>query len=412
MDRGEETLRDVDKVIELGPPIRYEAERLGLRPVATYSLEGGNDPEEIHGFNHPDPIIQRWATWMADPKDFLQRLRRWAVDRVSGNGQPRLLYSDEHGLMDLFNATDVAELHLRRGSDLLDEALEADTRYGMKEKMEEALVELDEGVRLNPNDYQIYYHRASAYAWLDRSEEVLQNLDRALDPSLPDPYHAPRSNPDHPIHELRRWAVERVSGDGPLWRFGFFGDEDKELLKRYATKSPLDGHALMELFNREPGIWIKPIKQYLQDLVLDGALEPHDVERARELALGFVESHAEVELPTATPTLASANTGKDARKPPASRPSRPRKLYRPEDDDAFFGNLVGFIGAIIFWGYLVVVAWFCWVIPLGIISLILREIGVVPAFDKWPDAVGIGGFVLTLLLALVTRLAWAKKTGV
>ena len=60
-----------------------------------------------------------------------------------------------------------------------------------------------------------------------------------------------------------------------------------------ALESPLDGHALMELFGREPGIWIKPIKQYLLDLVLDGALEPHDLERARELALGFVESHAE-----------------------------------------------------------------------------------------------------------------------
>ena len=49
----------------------------------------------------------------------------------------------------------------------------------------------------------------------------------------------------------------------------------------------------MKLFNREPGIWIKPIKQYLLDLVLDGDLEPHDLERARDLALGFVESHVE-----------------------------------------------------------------------------------------------------------------------
>jgi poly(A) polymerase len=60
-----------------------------------------------------------------------------------------------------------------------------------------------------------------------------------------------------------------------------------------ALEAPLDGHALMKLFDREPGIWIKPIKQYLLDLVLDGALEPGDVERARELAVGFVDSHAE-----------------------------------------------------------------------------------------------------------------------
>ena len=57
--------------------------------------------------------------------------------------------------------------------------------------------------------------------------------------------------------------------------------------------SPLDGHALMELFDRGQGVWIKPIKQYLLDLVLDGDLEPGDIERARDLATEFVESHAE-----------------------------------------------------------------------------------------------------------------------
>ena len=57
--------------------------------------------------------------------------------------------------------------------------------------------------------------------------------------------------------------------------------------------SPLDGHALMELFDRGQGIWIKPIKQYLLDLVLDGALEPTDIERAHDLAIAFVESHTE-----------------------------------------------------------------------------------------------------------------------
>jgi poly(A) polymerase len=57
--------------------------------------------------------------------------------------------------------------------------------------------------------------------------------------------------------------------------------------------SPLDGHALMELFDRGQGIWIKPIKQYLLDLVLDGDLEPSDIARARDLATAFVESHTE-----------------------------------------------------------------------------------------------------------------------
>lgn len=57
--------------------------------------------------------------------------------------------------------------------------------------------------------------------------------------------------------------------------------------------SPLDGHALMELFDRPPGVWIKPIKQYLLDLVLDGELEPDDVDGARLLAKAFVQRHTE-----------------------------------------------------------------------------------------------------------------------
>ncbi len=60
-----------------------------------------------------------------------------------------------------------------------------------------------------------------------------------------------------------------------------------------ALDSPLDGHALMELFDRPPGVWIKPIKQYLLDLVLDGELEPDDVEGATVLAKAFVRRHTE-----------------------------------------------------------------------------------------------------------------------
>ncbi len=58
-----------------------------------------------------------------------------------------------------------------------------------------------------------------------------------------------------------------------------------------ALDSPLDGNDLMQLFDRPPGVWIKPIKQYLLDLVLDGELEPDDVAGARVLAEAFVRRH-------------------------------------------------------------------------------------------------------------------------
>ncbi|HEV8633326.1 MAG TPA: HD domain-containing protein [Chloroflexota bacterium] len=61
--------------------------------------------------------------------------------------------------------------------------------------------------------------------------------------------------------------------------------EQEEVAK---LKSPLDGHDLMRLFDRPPGPWIKPVKDYLLDLVLDGELAPDDRDRAAELARAFM----------------------------------------------------------------------------------------------------------------------------
>jgi poly(A) polymerase len=54
----------------------------------------------------------------------------------------------------------------------------------------------------------------------------------------------------------------------------------REEAERVPLKSPLDGNALMELFARPPGAWIRPIKDYLLDLVIDGKLAPDDTETA------------------------------------------------------------------------------------------------------------------------------------
>jgi poly(A) polymerase len=53
-------------------------------------------------------------------------------------------------------------------------------------------------------------------------------------------------------------------------------------------EGPLDGAELMELFGREPGPWIKPIKDYLLGLVLDGYLDQGDKKAATKLANEFV----------------------------------------------------------------------------------------------------------------------------
>ena len=54
-------------------------------------------------------------------------------------------------------------------------------------------------------------------------------------------------------------------------------------------KSPLNGHELMAMFGRGPGPWIKAVKDYLLDLVLEGKLAPDDKATAEALARQFVK---------------------------------------------------------------------------------------------------------------------------
>jgi poly(A) polymerase len=53
-------------------------------------------------------------------------------------------------------------------------------------------------------------------------------------------------------------------------------------------ESPLDGNELMGIFGRPPGPWIKPVKDYLRNEVVEGRLAKDDKDEARELAEAFV----------------------------------------------------------------------------------------------------------------------------
>jgi poly(A) polymerase len=64
----------------------------------------------------------------------------------------------------------------------------------------------------------------------------------------------------------------------------------KEEAERVPLKSPLDGRELMVLFEREPGPWLRPIKDHLLSLVIDGELAPDDKEGAARIARQFVEN--------------------------------------------------------------------------------------------------------------------------
>jgi poly(A) polymerase len=65
----------------------------------------------------------------------------------------------------------------------------------------------------------------------------------------------------------------------------------KEEAERVPLKSPLDGNELMELFGRGPGPWLRPIKEHLLGLVIDGVLAPDDKEEAIRIAREFDKNH-------------------------------------------------------------------------------------------------------------------------
>jgi poly(A) polymerase len=56
-------------------------------------------------------------------------------------------------------------------------------------------------------------------------------------------------------------------------------------------ESPLDGNDIMRLFGRGSGRWIKHIKDYLENEVVEGRLREDDTERARELAEAYAREH-------------------------------------------------------------------------------------------------------------------------
>lgn len=58
----------------------------------------------------------------------------------------------------------------------------------------------------------------------------------------------------------------------------------KEEAQRKPLKSPLDGNELMELFDRGPGPWLRPLKDHLLGLVIDGLLSPDDKAEAIKIA--------------------------------------------------------------------------------------------------------------------------------
>ncbi|HEX8033794.1 MAG TPA: HD domain-containing protein [Ktedonobacterales bacterium] len=165
--------------------------------------------------------------------------------------------------------------------------------------------------------------RANAYTpdWTDGAVRRLM-LDAGN--TLPDLLDLSRAD----ITSYRQDKVSRAEN-----RVKELGDRSRwlrEEAERVPLKSPLDGNDLMALFGREPGPWLRPVKDYLLGLVIDGNLSPDDKATAEAEARAFLAAHeqpAESAQPATAPGRAS-----NAESPalPPTNPGAPS----PASDDA------------------------------------------------------------------------------
>ncbi len=86
----------------------------------------------------------------------------------------------------------------------------------------------------------------------------------------------------------RKLAIYRAKRDELKERIAVL-EEQAEIAK---IKPPLDGAELMELFHRPAGPWIKPIKDQLLAMVLDGELKESDKEKAAEIARQLMKKNS------------------------------------------------------------------------------------------------------------------------
>lgn len=111
--------------------------------------------------------------------------------------------------------------------------------------------------------------------FIDAGEElILDLLNLAIADGTSDRNEPPEVVRERMRHLLNRLAqVQAEAGQHPL-------------------VSPLDGEELMKLFGKGPGPWLKPLKQHLNDLVVEGSLHPEDKESAMAAARVYMSQQA------------------------------------------------------------------------------------------------------------------------
>lgn len=97
------------------------------------------------------------------------------------------------------------------------------------------------------------------------------------------------------VLELARADVEAGALDKVPLFLGVIDDLEQRIADLGAhheitrAHSPLGGDELMEMFDRPGGPWIRPVKDYLTQKVVDGELSQDDKAKARELAIDYMK---------------------------------------------------------------------------------------------------------------------------
>ncbi|HZT07669.1 MAG TPA: HD domain-containing protein [Chloroflexota bacterium] len=123
------------------------------------------------------------------------------------------------------------------------------------------------------------------------TDGAVRRLVREADDALDDLLALSRSDVTSRREERVRAAEDRVE---QLRERALRLREEEDVAR---IRPPLDGLELMEMFGRGPGPWIRPIKDRLLAMVLDGELAPDDKERAAEIARALMQ---EAGSPSAT----------------------------------------------------------------------------------------------------------------
>jgi poly(A) polymerase len=157
--------------------------------------------------------------------------------------------------------------------------------------------------------------RANSYL-PDWTDGAVRRLMLDIGDGLPDLLDLSRADITSYRPEKVSRAIARV--DELEQRCQWITEKDRE----QPLKSPLDGNELMELFGRGPGPWLRPLKDHLLGLVIDGQLAPDDRAGATEEARRYLAEH---EQPATPPTPAAASADAASQAVPAPTPEAKRQ---------------------------------------------------------------------------------------